>query len=64
MAGENVDKQNIFGFNARFTLQVLGSFITFLSWWPLFKTEHKTFLPITISVVVHNLKKETEICQF
>jgi hypothetical protein len=64
MAGETVDKQNIFGFNARFTLQVLGSIITFLSWWPFFKTGHKTYLPITMFVVVHNLKNETEICQF
>jgi len=55
MAGETVDKQNIFGFNARFTPQVLGSFIIFLSWWSLFKTGHKAFLSITMFVVVHNL---------
>ena len=52
-------KQNIFGFNARFTLQVLGSLITFL-----FKAEHKTILLITFSVPVHNLKEETDIYQF
>jgi hypothetical protein len=55
MAGETVDKQNIVGFNARYTLQVLGYFLTYLSYWPLSKTEHNT-LPIAISVAVRNLK--------
>jgi hypothetical protein len=50
MAGETVDEQNIFCFNARFQPQVLGSFITFLNWWCLFNTENKTFLPLMISV--------------